>query len=240
MKKTTIFLLTVIMFGCSANRDLSKKSTTPVDFQKNFKSIHIVFAQRTGQRFKDYVSFPSNSSILWNKRISGILFPLSFDLTKDLFINQRINNFEIDTRFIIDTTIRAGEAYFRNRRPRTSQWITSEWIHKTALDIQANKPYQLDSVLIRTGQAKNLKNLIFYVFHDLRNPSAGGIPSGNYSSYGEMEVRLRSYVFGILNKQVVYYKDHFYKAGDIRKLDSVQVAKITYSLFEDFFKAVKK
>ncbi len=221
--------------GCVVNKQFSNKEilSDPIR-QGNFKKIAVVFAQVQGPNRK-YVIFRGAST-----SSTYIFFPLSYSIISDE-LNKKGYIFSLDKRLVIDSTTDSRYRLISNTPPRTSQWITSEWIHKTALNIQKSKTYELDSVLIRTGYYNRFQDeLIFYVFHDVRNPTVGGMPQGNYASIGEDAVRARSYVFGVLNKQVVYYKDHFYKAGDIRKLDSVQVAKITYSLFEDFFKAVKK
>lgn len=233
MKLLTINILLFSFLEVNSQRVLEKQNR---DSSLKHSKINIVFAQRSGQAYKDYILFPGGYS-----SAAAAFIPTSYKVIDSLFRVNDLISVTIDKRFIVDTTFHAAIAYSGNRRPITPQWITSELIHKTALNIQKSKPYQLDSVLKRTGYLNSSNDeLIFYIFHDVRNPSVGARPSGNFGSFGEQAVRARSYVFGVLNKQVVYYKDHFYKAGDIRKLDSAQVAKITYSLFEDFFKAVKK
>ncbi len=237
MKIRLAFLLVSLfsLYSCVADKSLSRRKVIANSvISSNYKNINLVFAQRTGSPYRDYMVFKGGST-----SATYTFIPVSYTIIEKLFNEQKIF-MSIDKRFIVDTTTDISFTFVSLKGPRTPQWITSEWIHKTALRIQQSKSYQLDSVLIRTGYSNADKDdLIFYVFHDVRNPTVGGRPSGNYASIGEDAVRARSYVFGVLNKQVVYYKDHFYKAGDIRKLDSAQVAKITYSLFEDFFNAVK-
>lgn len=228
--------LSFILGGCSVDKPLSGRTIVEKPaFSSHHRNIFLVFSQRTGSPYRDYIVFNGGST-----SATYTFIPVSYNIVEKLF-NDRGIRIAIDKRFIVDTTTDISFTLISSKPPRTPQWITSEWIHKTALRIQKSKPYQLDSVLVRTGYSNADKDdLIFFVFHDVHNPTVGGRPGGNYASTGEDAIRARSYVFGVMNKQVVYYKDHFYKDGDIRKLDSTRVAKITNRLFENFFNSIQK